>query len=65
MTFVSKEETPAAMKRELHGKVPALPSNPFPDSLTVIPKHPADVEEVAFLFKADPASGIDKIDYSR
>ena len=63
--FVSKEEALAILRRKHPEEVKLLPSNPLPDTLTVIPNHPEDVEQVAALFSADPAPGIDKVDYSR
>jgi cell division protein FtsX len=53
------------LRRKHPEEVKLLPSNPFPDRLTVAPKHPEDVAEVAALFEADPSLGIDKVDYSR
>jgi cell division protein FtsX len=65
VVFLSKEEALRLLKEKYPGEVQALPSNPFPNRLTVIPKRPGDVEKVAALFNADPASGIDKVDYGR
>jgi len=65
VVFLSKEEALALLKRKYPEEVQALPTNPFPNRLTVIPKHPNDVEKVAALFTADAALGIDKIDYGR
>ena len=62
---VSKEQALAQMKKTHPEEVGALPTNPFPNALTVVPKRGEDVERVALLFKADPAVGIDKIDYGK
>jgi cell division transport system permease protein len=62
---VSKEEALALMRKKHPEEVGALPSNPFPDALTVIPKRGDDVEKVATLFQADPRLGIDKVDYGK
>src|SRR5947208_3205974 len=53
------------MKQKHHEEVNALPGNPFPNALTVIPKRGEDVEKVAALFKARPTLGIDKVDYGK
>jgi cell division protein FtsX len=65
VVFISKEETLADLRRQYPEEVKALPSNPFPDRLTVVPKHPEDLGQVAALFSADPAHGIDRINYGR
>ena len=65
VVFISKEETLADLRRQYPEEVKQLPSNPFPDRLTVVPKHPEDVEKIAALFRRDPAVGIDKINYDR
>ena len=65
VVFVSREQALEAIRKKHPEEVQALPSNPFPDRLTVIPKNPKDGERVAALFSADPAHGIDKIDYGR
>ena len=62
---VSKEEALEIMRKKHPEEVEALPANPFPDALTVIPKHGDDVERVAALFSADPAVGVQKIDYGK
>jgi cell division transport system permease protein len=62
---VSKEEALAIMKKKHPEEVGALPTNPFPNALTVVPKRGEDVEKVAQLFRADPAVGIDKVDYGK
>jgi cell division transport system permease protein len=53
------------MKKKHPDEVGALPTNPFPDALTVVPKKGDDVEKVAALFSADPAVGVDKVDYGK
>jgi FtsX extracellular domain len=65
VVFISKEKALRAMKEKHPKEAGALPANPFPDALTVIPKRSDDVEEVAAIFRADPPLGIDKVDYSR
>ena len=62
---VSKEQALAQMKKTHPEEVGALPTNPFPNALTVVPKRGEDVEKVALLFRADPVLGIDKIDYGK
>jgi cell division transport system permease protein len=63
---VSKEQALAQMKKTHPEEVGALPTNPFPNALTVVPKRGEDVEKVALLFRAaDPALGIDKVDYGK
>ena len=62
---VSKEEALAQMKKKHPEEVAALPSNPFPNALTVVPKSGDDVAKVAALFSANPALGIDKVDYGK
>jgi cell division transport system permease protein len=63
--FVPKEEALKMMKKKHPEEVGALPTNPFPNALTVIPKRGDDVEKVAQLFRADPALGVDKVDYGK
>ena len=62
---VSKEQALQEMKKKHPEEVGALPTNPFPDALTVVPKKGDDVEKVAALFSADPALGVDKVDYGK
>jgi cell division transport system permease protein len=63
--FVSKQKALELMRKKHPEEVGALPTNPFPNALTVIPKRGDDVEKVAQLFRADPALGIDKVDYGK
>jgi cell division transport system permease protein len=63
--FVSKQDALAIMRKKHPEEVSALPTNPFPNALTVVPKTGDDVEKVAALFKADPRLGVDKIDYGK
>ena len=65
VVFVSKQKALAIMRKKHPEEVSALPTNPFPNALTVIPRHGDDVEKVARLFRADPALGIDKVDYGK
>ena len=62
---VSKEQALALMKQKHPEEVASLPTNPFPNALTVVPKRGDDVEKVAQLFQASPAVGIDKVDYGK
>jgi len=62
---VSKEEALAQMKKKHPEEVGALPTNPFPNALTVVPKRGDDVEKVAALFSANPALGVDKVDFGK
>ena len=63
--FVSKQEALQEMKRKHPEEVGALPTNPFPNALTIVPNKGDDVEKVAALFRADPTLGIDKVDYGK
>jgi cell division transport system permease protein len=63
--FVSKRDALAIMRKKHPEEVGALPTNPFPNALTVIPKRGDDVEKVAQLFRADPKLGIDKVDFGK
>jgi cell division transport system permease protein len=63
--FVSKQDALAEMKRKHPDEVSQLPTNPFPNALTVVPKKGDDVEKVAALFQATPSSGIEKIDFGK
>src|SRR6266852_2407641 len=63
--FVSKEKALAIMKQKHPEEVGRLPTNPFPNALTVVPKRGEDVEKVAALCKASPTRGIDKVEYGK
>jgi cell division transport system permease protein len=63
--FVSKAQALRLMKQKHPEEVSQLPTNPFPNALTVIPKRGDDIEKVAALFKATPTVGIDKVDYGK
>jgi cell division transport system permease protein len=63
--FVSKQQALAQMKRKHPEEVAQLPTNPFPDALTVVPKKGDDVEKVAALFRSAPGNGIEKVDYGK
>jgi cell division transport system permease protein len=65
VVFVSKADALRLMKQKHPEEVGALPANPFPNALTVIPKRGEDVEKVAQLFQASPSVGIDKVDYGK
>jgi cell division transport system permease protein len=65
VTPVSKEEALRIMRKKHPDEVGQLPANPFPDALTVIPRHGDDVEKVAALFRADPSVGVQKIEYGK
>jgi cell division transport system permease protein len=65
VTFVSKQQAFDSMKLKHPEEVSQLPTNPFPNALTVVPKDPDKIAQVAALFKADPALGIDKVDYGK
>jgi cell division transport system permease protein len=65
VTPVSKEEALQIMRRKHPDEVGSLPANPFPDALTVIPRHGDKVEQVAALFRADPSVGVQKIEYGK
>jgi cell division transport system permease protein len=63
--FISKQDALAQMKQKHPEEVAQLPTNPFPNALTVIPKKGDDVEKVAALFQAAPGNGIEKVDYGK
>jgi cell division transport system permease protein len=63
--FVSKEKALQLMRQKHPEEVSQLPTNPFPNALTVVPKRGEDIEKVAVLFKASPTVGIDKVDYGK
>src|SRR5712691_4811020 len=63
--FVSKQEALDQMRKKHPDEVAQLPANPFPDALTVTPKHGDDVAKVAALFASGPDTGIQKIDYGK
>ena len=63
--FVSKARALQLMRQKHPEEVSQLPSNPFPNALTVVPKRGDDIEKVAALFKASPTVGIDKVDYGK
>jgi len=65
VVFVSKAKALEIMKQKHPEEVSQLPTNPFPNALTVIPKRGDDIEKVAALFKASPTVGIDKVDYGK
>ena len=62
---VSKAQALAQMKKKHPEEVAQLPTNPFPDALTVVPKKGEDVDRVAALFSSQPGNGIDKVDYGK
>jgi cell division transport system permease protein len=63
--FISKREALDIMRKKHPEEVGQLFTNPFPNALTVVPKRGDDVEKVAALFSANPALGIDKVDYGK
>jgi cell division transport system permease protein len=65
VVFVSKARALQLMKQKHPEEVSQLPTNPFPNALTVVPKRGDDIEKVAALFKASPTVGIDKVDYGK
>ena len=60
-----KAEALRQMKLKHPDEVAQLPTNPFPDALTVVPKQGDDIEKVAALFSSQPGNGIDKVDYGK
>jgi cell division transport system permease protein len=62
---VPKAEALREMKLKHPEEVAQLPTNPFPDALTVVPKKGDDIERVAGLFSSQPGNGIDKVDYGK
>jgi cell division transport system permease protein len=65
VVFVSKADALRIMQQKHPEEVGSLPTNPFPNALTIIPKRGEDVEKVAALFQATPSVGIDKVDYGK
>jgi cell division transport system permease protein len=65
INFVSKKQALDSMRKKHPEEVSALPGNPFPNALTVVPKNADNIEKVATLFQATPGSGIDKVDYGK
>jgi cell division transport system permease protein len=63
--FVSKQDALAQMRLKHPEEVKQLPTNPFPNSLTVLPKRGDDVEKVAALFQSTPGNGVEKIDFGK
>ena len=63
--FVSKQDALAQMKQKHPEEVSQLPTNPFPNALTVVPKRGDDVDKVAALFQSTPGNGIEKVDYGK
>ena len=63
--FVSKQEALEIMRKKHPDEVGQLFTNPFPNALTVVPNKGDDVEKVAALFKANPALGVDKVDFGK
>jgi cell division transport system permease protein len=63
--FVPKQKALQIMRKKHPDEVKALPANPFPDALTVIPKRGDDVERVAGLFQANSDVGVQKVDYGK
>jgi cell division transport system permease protein len=63
--FVSKQDALAQMKRKHPDEVSQLPTNPFPNALTVVPRQGDDVDKVAALFQSTPGNGIEKVDYGK
>jgi cell division transport system permease protein len=63
--FVSKQDALTQMKQKHPEEVSQLPTNPFPNALTVVPKQGDDVDKVAALFQSTPGNGIEKVDYGK
>jgi cell division transport system permease protein len=63
--FVSKQAALAQMKQKHPEEVSQLPTNPFPNAITVVPKRGDDVDKVAALFRSTPGNGIEKVDYGK
>jgi cell division transport system permease protein len=53
------------MKQKHPEEVSQLPTNPFPNAITVVPKRGDDVDKVAALFRSTPGNGIEKVDYGK
>ena len=54
VVFVSKADALRIMKQKHPEEVAALPTNPFPNALTVIPKRGEDVEKVVAALPGKP-----------
>jgi len=61
--FVSKERALENFRKTHPQEAAQLQTNPFPDALTITPKHAADARRVAALFNSQPGNGIDLVDY--
>jgi len=63
VTFISKEQALAEMKKKYPDLTKQLPANPLPDAFEVTPKKGEDVSVIAA--KLDPPpTGVDKVDYA-
>jgi len=65
VVFVSKKEAYDAERKKHPEEYALLPQNPLPNSLRVIPERGDDVAKVAALFTANPAAGVQKVDYGK
>ncbi len=63
--FVSKEKALATERKKYPDEYKALPYNPLPDSLIVVPKRGEDIDRVAALFPSAPRLGVDHADYGK
>ena len=64
LEFVSKEQALADMRKKHPEEVKALPSNPFPDKLRVIPRKGEYTEEIASSLSPTPA-GVEEVSFGR
>ena len=65
VVFVSKKDALEQERKKHPEEYALLPQNPLPNSLRIIPKSGDEVEKVAALFSANPAAGVQKVDYGR
>ena len=64
VTFVSKEQALAQMKKRFPALVQNLPSNPLPDSLEVVPKRGEDTSAIAETLQPPPP-GVQNVKYGK
>jgi hypothetical protein len=65
VTFVSRRQALLAMRRKYPSLTKGITSNPFPDSITVLPDEAAHVLPIALLLRHDRLSGVIKVEAGR
>jgi cell division transport system permease protein len=64
VTFISKEQALAQMKKRFPALVQNLPSNPLPDSLEVVPKRGENTAAIAETLQPPPP-GVENVKYGK